>query len=262
MNKPRMHFVPKYFLEPVHPITVALIGAGGSGSQMLSALARIDCALRQLGQPGLHVTVYDPDTVQEPNIGRQLFTAADLGRNKAECLVTRFNRIFGNEWEAIPEKLDCKKVSDLKYNIFITCVDNIALRKDLGKYLSKQLKKRNNRYADEFTTYYWLDLGNGQRTGQAILGSTWIEQAKTAKYEPVPQLPLVTQMFDYDKIRDRDSGPSCSLAEALEKQDLFINSSLVQVAGSLLWTLLTSVGIDTRGFYINLDTFKMTSIPV
>lgn len=258
-----MHFVPKYFLNPVHPISVTLIGAGGSGSQMLSALARIDNALRQLGQKGLTVTVYDPDTVQEPNIGRQLFTAADLGRNKAECLVTRFNRIFGNCWEAVPEKYDCKKVAPTqKANIIITCVDNITLRKDLGKMLQAKCKQKSGRYANEWETYYWLDLGNGQRTGQTVLGSCWIEQANTRKYEPVPQLPLVTEMFDYDSIKDRDSGPSCSLAEALRKQDLFINSSLVQAAGSLLWTVLTSVGIDVRGFYLNLDTFRMTPIPV
>ena len=40
--KPTVHFVPQYFLNPVHPIKVTLVGAGGNGSQMLSALCRID----------------------------------------------------------------------------------------------------------------------------------------------------------------------------------------------------------------------------
>ena len=98
-----VHFVPQYFLQPVHRIRVDLVGAGGNGSQMLSCLARIDHALRQLGQPGLHVRVYDPDRVETPNVGRQLFTAGDLGANKAECLVTRFNRLFGNDWRPCRE---------------------------------------------------------------------------------------------------------------------------------------------------------------
>ena len=58
-----MCIVEKYLLDPQHPVTVALIGAGGTGSQVLSCLVRIDMALSGLGHPGLHVTVYDPDRV-------------------------------------------------------------------------------------------------------------------------------------------------------------------------------------------------------
>jgi hypothetical protein len=38
--------------------------------------------------------------------------------------------------------------------------------------------------------------------------------------------------------QDDSNEPSCSLAEALEKQDLFINSTLANMAASLLWNLL------------------------
>ena len=33
----------------------------------------------------------------------------------------------------------------------------------------------------------------------------------------------------YARVKEEESGPSCSLAEALEKQDLFINSTLAQL---------------------------------
>jgi PRTRC genetic system ThiF family protein len=273
VTKPPMHFVPQYFLAPRCPIRVTLIGAGGNGSQMLSALARIDHALRALGQKGLAVTVWDPDTVEAPNVGRQLFTAGDLGQNKAECLVTRFNRLFGNDWKAEPKEFKAG-VTTLG-NIVITCVDNVACRKEVAKAFrgkditAKAVEKYHktkggtafNEY-NEYYTFYWLDLGNAQKTGQAILGSNRIPQPDSKEYETVEYLPVVTEVFNLTKSADKGSGPSCSMAEALSKQDLFVNSVLVQTAASLLWSLLTDLAIDTRGFFVNLDTYRTTPVPV
>lgn len=267
-KKTTMHFVPQYFLNPVHPIKVTLVGAGGNGSQMLSALCRIDHALRALGGQGLQVVVFDPDKVEAPNVGRQLFTAGDLGQNKAECLVSRFNRLYGNRWEAVPEKFDMTHFG----NITITCVDNVDVRREIGK----EFRKRNISEAAfrrdggrdyrcqyrEHYAFYWLDLGNGQRTGQAVLGSNRVPQPDTKDYRTAEYLPVVTEQFDLAKVKDTDSGPSCSMAEALSKQDLFVNSVLVQTAASLLWSLLTDAAIDVRGFYINLDTYRTAPIPV
>ena len=52
------------------------------------------------------------------------------------------------------------------------------------------------------------------------------------------------------------------MAESLGRQDLFVNSVLTQTAASLLWSLLTDAAIDTRGFYMNLDTYRTAPIPV
>ena len=218
--KSAMHFVPQYFLNPTCAIKIGLVGAGGNGSQMLSALARIDHALRALGHKGLTVTVYDPDTVERPNIGRQLFTAADLGQNKAECLVTRFNRLFGLGWNAEPKKYD-----DARFNILITCVDNVESRKGIAKSfrkgnitkadIEKYRKTRGGAAFNEYNEYYpfyWLDLGNGQRTGQAILGSNRIPQPSSSEYETIEYLPIITEQFNFSKVKDEDSGPSCSMA--------------------------------------------------
>ena len=95
----RVHYIDNYLVNPQHPVTVNLIGAGGTGSQVLTCLARLDTALRGLGHPGLFVTLYDPDIVTEANIGRQLFGPSDLGQNKAQCLVSRINNFFGNDWK-------------------------------------------------------------------------------------------------------------------------------------------------------------------
>lgn len=96
----KIHYTDKYLLNPYHPVTVSVIGAGGTGSQVVTGLARMSVALQALGHLGLHVTVFDPDTVTEANIGRQLFSETELGLNKAVALVTRINRFFGYAWEA------------------------------------------------------------------------------------------------------------------------------------------------------------------
>ena len=123
----RVHYIDNYLINPQHPVTVNLIGAGGTGSQVLTCLARLDTALRGLGHPGLFVTLYDSDIVTEANIGRQLFSPSDIGLNKAQCLVTRMNNFFGNDWKAVPDIYpaalkDARR--DNLANIMITCTDN------------------------------------------------------------------------------------------------------------------------------------------
>ena len=83
----KIHYTDNYLLKPYHPVTVFIIGAGGTGSQVITNLARMDTALQASGHPGLHVTLFDPDTVTQANIGRQLFSETELGMNKATAAV-------------------------------------------------------------------------------------------------------------------------------------------------------------------------------
>ena len=158
----RVHYIDNYLLNPQHPVTVNLIGAGGTGSQVLTCLARLDVTLRALGHPGLFVTLYDPDIVTDANIGRQLFGCSDLGLNKAQCLITRVNNFFGNDWKAVPDIFptvlkDARR--DDMANITVTCTDNIKSRLDLWNVL-KAVPTSN--YRDRF------DWGLGFRAGTEI----------------------------------------------------------------------------------------------
>ncbi len=67
----------------------------------------------------------------------------------------------------------------------------------------------------------------------------------------------VTQMT---KVNEKDSGPSCSLAEALSKQDLFVNSTLAQLGCNLLWKLFREGMISHSGLYLNLKTMNVNPI--
>lgn len=256
-TKPGVHFIAPYLLNPVHSIRVDLIGAGGTGSQMLSCLARIDHALRALDRKGLYVRVFDPDTVEAPNIGRQLYCESELGVNKAVALVSRFNAFFGTDWDARPSLWRPESDRTRRPNIIVSCVDNLVGRRAVSEMMKTQTPDPS---APEYTTWYWLDLGNAQKTGQAILGSADVPQPVLQDIRTVNHLPLFSEEFDIDSIDETDSGPSCSMADALRKQDLFVNSVLAQNAGALLWKLLREERLSVRGFYLNLDT--LTTVPM
>lgn len=253
MTKQKVHFADSYIINPNHPITVNLIGVGGTGSKVLSALGRIHYALNSLNHPGLSVTAFDPDEVTEANIGRQLFPYSDIGLNKAEVLVTRINRFFGTTWEAVPDVY----TNELS-NITITCVDNIKSRIDISNVLSHSIGKWSMDYRKP---KYWLDFGNSTDHGQYVLGTVGkIKQPKSKLFKTVTKLSAVTEMFDLTQVKEEDSGPSCSLAEALAKQDLFINSTLAESGCSLLWKLLRGGIIDRQGAFLNLSTLQTNPI--
>ena len=117
----RIHYTDSYLLSPYHPVSVFVIGAGGTGSQVVANLARMDMALRSLGHPGLHFTVFDGDTVSEANIGRQLFSPSEVGLNKAVALVTRINRFFrhGMDGGVAPLPLPHGRDDDGQYNDYL-----------------------------------------------------------------------------------------------------------------------------------------------
>lgn len=261
----KIHYTDNYLLRPYHPVTVFVIGAGGTGSQVVTNLARMDMALQALGHPGLHVTVFDPDIITQANIGRQLFSEAELGQNKAMAIVTRVNRFFGTTWAAegcrYPLRGTPDKESPKLANILITCTDNIRSRLDVWRFLKGF---REIKISNEKTPLYWMDFGNAQTTGQVIIGNirNKIGQPASNEYIPTPQMNVITEEVNYSTVKEKESGPSCSLAEALEKQDLFINSMLAQVGCDILWRMFKEGRTLYRGAYINLETLRVNPIPV
>lgn len=246
-----VHFSDSYLLNPAHPLSVAVIGAGGTGSQVMQGLARIDYALYQLGHPGLYVELYDADVVTEANIGRQLFAQNDVGLFKSDVLATRINSFFGTDWDSIPEMFPTN--DQTAHNITITCVDSAKARIEIGRFLRSMKCGRDDQHP-----FYWLDMGNQVDRGQVVLGSIGnIKQPKKSKDHTVPRLKCVDEVFDLALVDEKESGPSCSLAEALSKQDLFINSAVAQFGCNLLWKLITAGSISLHGAFINLSTYQV-----
>ena len=118
-----------------NPVKINLVGVGGGGSLVLSGLVRLHLAMKSLGHPyGLDVEVWDPDRVSPANIGRQLFAASEVGLNKAEALVNRYNLGFALNWKAHPERYRFTRTFD----ILIACVDSRKSRKEIFQTLPKK----------------------------------------------------------------------------------------------------------------------------
>lgn len=266
-HKPPMHFIDNYLLHPYNPIPVNLIGAGGTGSAMLTALARINYSLNQLGHPGLFVRVFDDDKISPANQGRQLFCDAEVGLYKSVALINRINRFFGTNWKAVEDRY-CTDIlnSDRDYReaiLTIGCVDTVAARFDIATIL-RQMEKGMPAHTRNRPVYY-MDFGNSQQSGQVLFSTVGkVRQPKSKKFETVEQLPMVTEEFTALLHRSgrEDNTPSCSHAEALAKQDLFINSALADMGASLLWQAFREGMLQNRGFFMNLKDYRTTPVPV
>lgn len=257
-----IHFIPSVFLEDREPISVCLIGAGGTGSQVLPQLARIDTALRALGKQGLRVSVYDGDQVSEANLARQLFSPPDIGANKAIVQVSRLNRFYGFSYQAYPTHFTAATAPDTSYNIYLTCVDSVQARKDIYRII-KQRAKQDDEYNHRPSqyAYYWLDTGNMEDYGQVVLSTLRLIGQPESRYNTTGQLPSVLDMFP--AMDDQAvSTPSCSLAAAIGQQDLFINTTVAVQAAALLWQMLRKGYLTQQGSFTNLQTGKTNPIPV
>jgi PRTRC genetic system ThiF family protein len=258
-----MHYTDNYLINPTNPITVNLIGAGGTGSRMLTELARMNHSLIALGHAGLQVNLYDDDIVTTANQGRQLFADTEVGLPKAVMLINRTNRFFGTNWKAVTEQFSTTNLKSLpnrgKANIYISCVDTVSARFDIATVLQDCTRQSN---FERTKSLYWLDIGNTRNTGQGILSTIGeIKQPNSKLYRTVPILPMVTDEFRELLEEQADNNePSCSLAETLEKQDLLINATLANMGASLLWKLFREGMTEYRGFFLKLANFRSQPI--
>lgn len=229
-------------------VRVLLVGCGGNGAQMLMGLASLDAALREISSRWLEVTVVDDDIVTEANLGRQPFYRCDVGNSKARTLTERINIAHGLSWTAVdgraPEACGLGNI-----DLLISCVDTASARRALGGSMDASTGT---------VPQYWLDLGNRAMDGQFLLGTP----ARAYDRKGYVRLPTVLESFPEladDSIAE-DDAPSCSVAEALERQSLFVNRVLASHALALLFDLLGRGSIGHAGAFINLATSQVVPI--
>lgn len=221
------HSIQSHLLQ--RRVMVHVVGCGGTGSQVLTGLARLHLAMLSLGHPsGMHVKAYDFDEVTDANVGRQLFSPSDVGQMKSSVLVHRLNAFFGLDWEDKPFRYRYEQDSP---DIIILCLDSRKSRHECRKVIEKLP-----------LGCYVMDCGNEASTGQVIIGGNGMK----LPWELYPSLT--------DLRRKESDTPSCSLAEALESQELFINQAVATYALNTLWMLFRNGGLDNQGVFINLKS--------
>ncbi len=166
------------------PIKIIMLGAGGTGGHIAPHLYRLCHALdRQV-----KIIICDGDLVEEKNLIRQNFIAADLGRNKAQVLAERYSTAFGLETLFVPNFIEAKEM----LTILITpehCHKNTHLYKtseELVILIGAVDNNKSRRLCHEvFMTakdLIYIDSGNGEFTGQVVCG---IRRKGRTYYKPV-----------------------------------------------------------------------------
>lgn len=241
MNKKRLpnltntFFVPERWLS--EPVRVALVGVGGTGSELLDALARMHTALQALGHPGFEVVAWDADDVSATNLLRQRFLPGDEGLNKAEVLIQRYNVFMGLCWEARGSAFQPRDLRNT--DLLITCVDKAAVRVGIAEHAKRWR-----------TPVLWLDTGNDAHQGQVVLGHLGIPEHGL-------RLPNIVDLYPDmgEKAAELDAeGPSCSAEEALTRQEWPVNRQVAVSASALLWNLLRHGRLDHHGVFIDVRT--------
>ena len=129
----------------------------------------------------------------------------------------------------------------------------------IGRVDTCKARRAIDKWAPHSRVLYWLDLGNNASGGQFILG-----QPKNPVNQKKRRLPTVAELFPEIAVPSAkdDNQPSCSAAEALTRQERFINQNLAYQALGILTQLLRHGAVSYQGGFCNLVTGQLAPLPI
>jgi PRTRC genetic system ThiF family protein len=184
----------------------------------------------------------DPDVISSTNCVRQPFSQSEMGLYKSVVLANRLNLFWGLDWEGIPERLDPTRRLD-GVDIVIGCVDARNARAAIAKCAE-----------DWGEVDYWRDLGNNADSGQFVLGEPLNRRNRRHRLRLRTVSELFPEVIQADL--DGDDLPSCSAAEALDRQEPFVNPTLANHALALLARLFRYGTISYHGGFVSLSSLS------
>jgi PRTRC genetic system ThiF family protein len=242
-------------------IKIVVVGLGGNGGFLARHAACLLIFLRTLGKQAT-LTFIDPDRVEEVNIPRQNFCAAEIGRYKAEALARRYADAFGVDIGCIPEAFDpgMVKAHWEVLTILVGCVDGAA-----GRIAMEETLKQNREYQKRKNAprIIYLDLGNGLDYGQVLLGTTErVDDLATAfSLSPLPYVSLLpSPLLQQPQLREprpeerQNHDLSCAALLAANAQALLINPMMAAEAADYLYRLLVTGNLKKFATFIDLPT--------
>lgn len=248
-----------YVLPANQPISVCLVGCGGTGSHLALSLARLAVHVRERGGPPLQLCFVDGDVVERGNLGRQLFSPAELGRNKAVTLADRLNAALGLSIQAVPAMATTELLRELAPSyqtagILVGAVDMPSGRRALHQALAQQQWR------------LWLDAGNERSWGTVLLGSATERRQLTgacALGGLCTALPAPTLSYPHllgDQLLDEVD--ACAPAMRDERQSLMVNQVMAAVVGQYLYQLIVARQITTFETALDLASLTMRSTTI
>jgi len=271
----------KFVIPEKEEYKITLIGCGGTGGYLAQSLARI---ASDFDFP-INLTFIDGDTVEEKNIGRQNFFPFEIGNNKAQVLAERYSLALATEIRYIDSYIDDSPSNDILSTLFtsdiiISAVDSAKARKNIHKTIKTIKDKVNNNigfYNPSFFTenkpglMVWIDAGNGQNSGQIILGNTFdmnllnkqVKKNGTINFIPYPSIQE-PDLINPKKEKESENNPNLSCAErlALKEQSLTINSIMASAVASIINNLLNQKGVLAHKIIISEEIPAMYPVMI
>jgi len=159
--------------------------------------------------------------------------------------------MMGTNWQSYQERVT-KETRFNSPDIVIGCVDNRKGRAAILDAIKRGVYGMHSPY--------YLDIGNANSSGQYVLGQVFEKNSKRENRLP-HVADLLPEIIDAT-LDDVDDGPSCSMAEALAKQSLYINETMATASCSLLWELFRHGQISTHGGFVNLKSGRTTPLNI
>ncbi len=243
--------------------TIVIVGCGGTGSRLVPDVCRL-----LLGRKA-RLFLVDHDRVEPHNLGRQSFTADDVGEFKAVALAARVRREFGRLGSPIgyavrpydPALHGAVFGPSSALKLVIGAVDNAAARRAIAGTLADGRGGPRD--------IWWLDAGNARNSGQIVLGNALAPEDLVGAFSPAsgrcralpaPSLrrPALLTAPPEPAPRDR---LDCAAAVAVGEQGPTINAHLATWAASYVERLLDG----TCGWaetLIDVDAGTVHCVPV
>lgn len=251
---------PVPFLLPDAPLTVAVVGCGGTGSAVAQHIARIAAHLGDASGRRVSLILIDGDSVAPANIGRQLFAHAEIGQNKAQTLAARLSRALAIPVHAVAEMATVPLLQQLRprpghYGLLVGAVDGASGRQVLQHALGSNMGWR-----------LWLDCGNHEHSGQVAVGSVTCATALQGAFALTgvcTALPSPALVYpDLLQAAPVPSQQACAADMIDGRQSLLINHLIAAIAAQYVSDLVLARRITRWQTIVDAQSLTMRSIPI
>ncbi len=236
--------------------TLTIVGCGGTGAAVARSVARMVYDMREARMHTPRVVLIDPDRVERHNVGRQLFSEADVGQPKAQVLMRRFNLALGLSMTAICEPVDAERHFERWGNLIVGCVDNHLARQTLA----------------QVSDAVWVDAGNHASAGQVVIGNTGERDRVLRQLDgrdgKVGYLPHAGLLFPALLEPDADAEPtpqptqSCAELVAARSQELLVNDWMAVATAQYIYKLLHRQPLTSFATFISSDGMSVRSVAI
>jgi len=264
-------------------VVILLVGCGGTGSFAAHILAQLANWAKSNGMD-LRLYFVDPDKVEEKNLVRQNFCAAEVGYPKAFTLAWRYTAAFGLTITPVVERFSAELLRRYipsfspqgTLTIVIGAVDNVCARRDIAEAITAWLEQHGDSHdrplGNARDRLWWIDSGNERTSGQVLAGNSLAPEPLLSPLGyciglPLPHIQEPTLLMDRARPQPADDalaseGLSCADLTLLGEQSAMINRLMATWLGLYLYRLLQSRDLDVMSTFINAQAGVTRSTPI